>query len=153
MLVMEIAEVLQAELNILKEELITEYDALGMRASGQWADSLEVQTSEMRGTLLGLDYTRQLQFGREPGRFPPINLIEKWIEDKGINYTGITLSSLAFLIARKISREGWDRNGFGGVDLIGRIVTPERIQRIIDKVGEVYLSGFVKEVITQLKVA
>jgi hypothetical protein len=150
---MEIAEVLQAELNILKDELIAEYDALGMRASGQWADSLEVQTSEMRGTLLGLDYTRQLQFGRDAGRFPPINLIEKWIEDKGINYTGITLSSLAFLIARKISREGWDRNGFGGVDLIGRIVTPERIQRIIDKVGEVYLSGFVNEVITQLKVA
>jgi hypothetical protein len=150
---MEIAEVLQAELNILKDELIAEYDALGMRASGQWADSLEVQTSEMRGTLLGLDYTRQLQFGRDAGRFPPINLIEKWIEDKGINYTGITLSSLAFLIARKISREGWDRNGFGGVDLIGRIVKPERIQRIIDKVGEVYLSGFVNEVITQLKVA
>jgi hypothetical protein len=150
---MEIAEVLQAELDKLKEELISEYDSLGMRASGQWADSLEVQTSEMRGTLLGLDYTRQLQFGRDAGRFPPINLIEKWIEDKGINYTGITLSSLAFLIARKISREGWDRNGFGGVDLIGRIVTPERIQRIIDKVGEVYLSGFVNEVITQLKVA
>ena len=49
----------------------------------------------------------------------------------------ITISSLAFLIARKIANEGWKRERFGGVELISTIVTDERIQMIIDDVGAV----------------
>lgn len=148
-----IEEVLRAEFIKLRDDLIKEYDTLGMRASGRWASELEVLTDEDTGTLKGLDYTQQLQFGRREGRFPPIGMIEQWIQDKGINYSGITLSSLAFLIARKIAREGWNRQGYGGVNLIERVVTPQRIQSIIDKVGQAYLSGFVKDLITELKVA
>jgi hypothetical protein len=142
-------EVLQAEFEKLRIELIQAYDDLGMRASGQWADSLEVFSSEMSGGIMGLKYTEQLEFGRRAGKFPPKDAIEKWINDKGIQPQDISISSLAFLIARKIAREGWDRNGFGGVELISKVVTPQRIQKIIDVVvkneKEVLVSGFVAQ--------
>ena len=58
----------------------------------------------------------------------------------------ITLSSLAFLIARKIANEGWKRERFGGVELISTVVTPERIQMIIDEVGAVETMKLVTEI-------
>ena len=42
---------------------------------------------------------------------------------------------MAFLIARKIARNGWKREEYGGVELISSVVTDERIQKIIDEVG------------------
>jgi hypothetical protein len=142
-------EVLQAEFEKLRIELIQAYDDLGMRASGQWADSLEAFGEVNRGGIIGLKYTEQLEFGRRAGKFPPKDAIIKWINDKGIQPTDISISSLAFLIARKIAREGWNRERFGGVELISKVVTPQRIQQIIDVVveneKEVLVSGFVAQ--------
>jgi len=50
------------------------------------------------------------------------------------------------LIARKIAREGWKREKFGGVQLISQVVTAERIQKIIDRVGDYSLSLFQDEI-------
>lgn len=57
------------------------------------------------------EYWKWANYGRGPGKMPPINAIEQWIKVKGITpktYNGIPTSekSLAFLIARKIGREG-----------------------------------------------
>ena len=125
---------------LIKQDIISLYDAKGMRASGKFADSLEVEVSEYNAKLWGEDYAQQLETGRNSGSFPPISDIRKWIIDKGVFAEAlrtISLSSLAFLIARKIANSGWKRERFGGVELISSIVTPERIQMIIDQVGAV----------------
>ena len=109
-----------------------------MKASGQFEEGLKVEMGLDSVKLVGNKYAEQLEYGRRSGKFPPIEAIKQWINDKGIinNIKGnITISSLAFLIARKISKQGWNRKGYGGVDLISNVVTDKRIQSIIDKVG------------------
>lgn len=138
-------QLLAAEFEALKNELIAKYDELGMRASGRWAESLSVSVSQNGAEILQEAYGEQLENGRKPGKQPPSEAIEQWIKDKGIATrleNGMTISSLAFLIARKIGREGWNRQQHGGTELISSVVTPERIQQIIDIIGESQLNEF-----------
>lgn len=130
--------VLSKEFESLKKDLIKAYDAKGMRASGKFADTLEVKVTGLTAQLWGESYAQQLETGRKSGSFPPIDAIKKWIQDKGIasRIQGeISISSLAFLIARKIAQQGWKREDHGGVELISEVVTDARIQKIIDEVG------------------
>jgi hypothetical protein len=143
--------VLSKEFEALKADLITAYDAKGMRASGKFADSLEVRVDGFKAQLWGESYAQQLETGRQAGKFPPIDAIKQWIVDKGIanRIEGqISISSLAFLIARKIAREGWKREQFGGVELISEVITEQRIQKIIDEVGAEQALKYTTEIIT-----
>lgn len=131
--------ILTTEFESIKFDLIKKYDEKGMRASGKFADSLEVvMVNESRVQLWGNDYAQQLETGRRAGKFPPLAPIKQWIEDKGIAQRiqgNISVGSLAFLIARKIARQGWDRQEYGGVELISEVITEKRIQKIINQVG------------------
>jgi hypothetical protein len=147
------SQVLSKQFELLKDDLIKAYDAKGMRASGKFAETLEVKVQGLTAQLWGEDYSQQLETGRKSGRFPPIDAIEQWIKDKGIanKIQGqISISSLAFLIARKIANEGWKRQEYGGVELISSVVTDERIQKIIDEVGAeqamIYTTDIIKMV-------
>lgn len=144
-------QILSQEFEALKADLIKLYDAKGMRSSGKWADSLEVIADENTVVLMGEEYSQQLETGRQAGKFPPIADIKKWILDKGVFNSAlqkISLSSLAFLIARKIANNGWKRERFGGVELISSVVTAERMQKIIDEVGNVMMVEISTEIIT-----
>jgi hypothetical protein len=139
------SQVLSREFEALKTDLIQAYDAKGMRASGKFADSLEVRVDGLKAQLWGESYAQQLETGRRPdgsGTGPqwqnPTEDIIQWIKDKGIanRIQGeISISSLAFLILRKIRSEGWKREQHGGVELISEVVTEQRMQKIIDEVG------------------
>ena len=150
-------ELLNNEFNAIRLDLIRKHDELNMRASGKWASSLEVEVSGngsiTTARLLGEKYTKQLINGREPGKFPPLKAIEQWIKDKGIQgmARNISVSSLAFLIARKIAKEGTRYYQKGGTDLVESVITPERIQQIIDKVSEINLNYIVNGLVEQLK--
>ncbi len=138
-------EVLQKEFESLKEDLIQSYDSKGMRASGKWANELEVVVEENRGTLLGLEYSQQLETGRSSGKQPPSSVIEQWIYDKGIDSTiesNISVKSLAYLIARKIGREGWKRENHGGVELITQTITDKRLEEILSSVSDAALIAY-----------
>ena len=137
-------DILNQEFELLKNDLIREYDRLNMRASGKTADSLEVETSVQGAKLTGSSVFEQLEYGRNSskssggGGAKLIDQIKQWISDKGIVSdikNDADNSSLAFLITRKIHREGWDRSRFGGVGLISKVVTVNRVQSIINKVG------------------
>ena len=62
------------------------------------------------------DYWKYIEYGRRPGKMPPLEVIEKWIDVKEIKPHSMTLKSgktviptppqLPFLIARKIGRDG-----------------------------------------------
>lgn len=147
-------EILKIEFESIKDDMISLYDSKGMRASGDFADSLEVETSKNSVKLLGNKYAEQLEYGRKSGKQPPIAVIKQWIIDKGIvnKIKGdISVSSLAFLIARKIGKEGWKRKRFGGVELVTKIVTPERMQSIIDKVGQEAIISVTDTLVKELK--
>lgn len=127
------------EFEKLKQELISRYDAKGMRASGEFANSLEVVETENGVQLWGAGHALQLEYGRgatqtsTASAVPLKDKIKQWIHDKGITPQDISVDSLVFLITRKIHKQGWDRDGRGGVELISGIITDERINEIIDK--------------------
>lgn len=130
--------ILTQELEKLKQELIDKHLALGMKASGNWIESLFVEVNDDGGIIWGTDYTKQLVEGRPPGKFPPIKAIEKWIYDKGIT-SEIPFSSLAFLIARKIAEQGTDYYIKGGTDLISGVITDARVKGLVDVIGGAWL--------------
>lgn len=133
-----IEDILKKEFDSIIVDLKTKHIQLGMKASGKWIEGLENVSSGTTGKVIGEDYTYQLVNGRKEGKFPPVQAIKQWIIDKGIvnKIRGeISVSSLAFLIARKIAREGTKYYQQGGTDLVDSVITPERIQSIINKVG------------------
>ena len=147
-------QILDSEFESLKNDLIKEYDSLGMRASGDFAKSLEVVSETNNVKLFGNNYAEQLEFGRRPGKRPPIQALKDWIVDKGIVNQikgNITVTSLAFAIATKIAKQGWKRKDHGGVELISKIITPQRIQKIIDMVGAELALTLVKTITIELK--
>lgn len=106
---------------------IEEMDATGFGPSdntGQAKNSLKYEITEkglrifsdMTGAKFNYLYT--LETGRKPGKMPPIDNIEDWLKQRGINPPDITQRSLAFLIARRIGREGssiYRKGGKSGV--------------------------------------
>lgn len=142
-----IPELLKAEFEALKNELIAKYNEEGIKVSGNWAENLAIETTN-DGVTLSEPYSLE---GRKPGKQPPSEAIEQWLKNKGIATRlekEINVTSLAFLIARKIGREGWKRKGS---QLADSIITPERIQLIIDKIGEDQLNNFTSNILTYFK--
>ena len=153
-------EILQEETDSLMKDIVSKYKELGMEASGNFEREIENNVKETNSgfsaKILGADYSQQLELGRkkETEFENESSIIEKWIIDKGVfaqALQSISLSSLAFLIARKIGREGWNRKEHGGVELISQVVTEERVQYIINKVGETLAVRFSQEIILKIK--
>lgn len=84
-------------------------------ASGRLVNSLGSFVVSGEGTyelFLRLeDYWKYVEYGRGPGKFPPLEKIREWIDVKPVIptvYNGKlpTLDQLAYLIGRKIATEG-----------------------------------------------
>lgn len=151
-------EILHKELEALKDDLIRRYEELGMKASGAWEQSLQVQTDEvaglLKGTISGEGYTYYMQHGRKAGNLPPIAAIEQWIRARGIQpiEKKMKVSGLAWAIAKKIAREGTKRSrNEDKPAFIDEVITGERVQEIINKVGDGYIGAFTSEIINFLK--
>jgi hypothetical protein len=120
--------------------LIENYDRLGLRASGAWAESVEsnysVTASRVNAIIQANKYAYWLEHGR--GETAPEKrgklggIILQWIEDKGITpEEGTTKESLAFLIARKIDNEGIKvPNKYNKGGLVSDIITDARINKL-----------------------
>ena len=149
-------DLFEQEIEQLKLDLIKKYNTLGMRASGEWEKQLEYFVKATEKLVLveywGLNYTEYLTKGRKNGGFPPIDVIRKWIDDKGITpMDNIGKDSLAFLIARKIAREGTEYFKQGGTDLIDGVITKERIRTIAESYGKSILTKFTFDINQQLQ--
>lgn len=146
------SQILQKEFESLKQDLIAKHIELGMPASGRWERELSIEVNRLKAVIYGEHYTEQLVNGRKPGKFSPVNAIRQWILDKNIPFLGkISLSSLSFLIARKIAKEGTQYFKEGGTDLIDSVITPERIERILDSVSDFYINSFTSDITGFLK--
>lgn len=64
------------------------------------------------------EYWKYANYGRGPGKFPPLDKIEDWIKRRKISPYPLksgripTRPQLAFLIGRKIAEEGFEGSGF-----------------------------------------
>jgi hypothetical protein len=87
----------------------------GLDNSRQASQSLEVKGNR----LLGSEYIYYLDKGRGPGKFPPMKNIQDWILNKlGLDAYGKD-KGVAFVIGRKIAREGTGifKNSSKGIQL------------------------------------
>jgi hypothetical protein len=144
-----VSQILGSEFELLRAEAVAAYEASGQAASGNWGGNVKVELTETGASLTAPDYIN----GRKPGTPPPSEAIGQWLINKGIAARlekDISVSSLAFLIARKIGREGWQPDK---EDILASIVTPQRIQAILDKIGESQLEDFTTQVLNHLKTA
>jgi len=144
-------QILDNWVNKLKEDLIKEYNSLGLRASGNWEKSLVPFTTDTRVILYGAKYSYQMENGRKPGKYPPRKAIEDWIDKKGLTYD-IPKSSLAFLIQRKIGREGITvPNKYNSGGVISNVVTEKRINELIEQIKMINVLQVSSDIIDIIK--
>lgn len=144
-------EIIKEELQKIVDEAVEMYNNSGKRTSGQWEKGLEIRTSSTDTTAKGELYSYGYLAGRRKGKQPPTQNILEWLEKKNIHPVErkMKLSSLAFLIARKIGREGTDKDRH--LLVFEEILTPERLQTIIDRVTRFNVDFFLSEISIELK--
>lgn len=72
---------------------------------------IQFETNSYSGSISLAHYWKYVEYGRRPGKFPPPNKILDWIKIKPViprpvNGIKPTEKQLAFLISRKIARDG-----------------------------------------------
>ena len=111
-------------LEIFREAMKKQLSSKNINASGKLDDSIEdvMITSDgfVSGSVRALSYWYYTNYGRGPtvrgssGKGVVREKVRQWIDDKGIvprdaaNGRKVTKDELAFLIARKIHREGYE---------------------------------------------
>ena len=111
--------------------LIPHFMELGLDATGEWRNSLNVRAEGSTGIINGRKYTEQLVWGRRPGAMPPIQPLITWAQAK-LGLSGNEAKSAAFAIAKKIANEGTNIYKEGGTDLLEVLQAPENIKRITE---------------------
>lgn len=102
----DVLQVVGDELKSLRERIIANHEAAGQVASGRTRASIKVELTEDGGILWGRQAFSILETGRKPGKVPKgfYQIIRQWVDDKGISVP--KPDSFAYLVARKIAREG-----------------------------------------------
>lgn len=111
---------LEKALTDFLNDFVSTYKSLLIRdnkkASGDLINSIkalniEFNTTKYTGSISLKNYWKYVEYGRKPGKFPPPKKILNWVKVKKIlpkPIKGIkpTEKQLAFLISRKIARDG-----------------------------------------------
>lgn len=159
---MTIKDKIDTWLDVARQDLVNNYNQMGLRASGQWERELEPKTTieqdKYHAKMLGMNYTYYLEHGRGPstkkggGNISLKDAIRKWIDDKGITPNGITKDSLAYLIARKIHTQGIRvPNAFNKGGLVANVITKERVDELIKGVSFIFVENFKSTILKELK--
>jgi hypothetical protein len=79
--------------------------------TGQYKNSITTEDVSWNRVVVGtnIDYAKGLEFGTDPGTWPPVDEIRKWV-DRKINPQDENLDDVTYLVGRKIFQEGIDRN-------------------------------------------
>lgn len=134
----EVQNIVFEELEDLRKRIISNIDSSGRRASGRTSESMRTDVSEDRGVLFGRMAFGTLETGRKPGKVPVgfYQIIKQWVIDKGISFDSQSeRNSFAYLVSRKIAREGTQLYRRGADIDVYTAEVPETISRIKDRVG------------------
>lgn len=139
----EIEDVLRSAFEQARQDIIANHERAGQVASGRTRGSIKVEVvpgvSEYTATLYGREYFGALETGSKPWRkqyqHPPkpfVETIQQWMTDKGIS--GVS----AYLVARKIMREGSKLYRDGGRDDIFTPVLQEVEEKLNQKISKIF---------------
>ena len=143
-------------LALFRDEMKAQLESNGINASGKLDDSVTdiVITSDgfISGSVQALSYWYYTNYGRGPtqrssGKGVVKAAIRQWIDDKGItprdgaNGQKVTKDELAFLIARKIHREGYK-----GKLYIQEVI--DKVQPLVDAIVTRAADEFINEALT-----
>ena len=105
---------------------------------------LKSSSNKIESDILMLDYWQALDQGRKAGKQPPIDKIKEWFTYpnpraklglQGVSSVNIAeVKSLAYLISRKIGREGTKGNNFATDVFESKLVTQELPDAILEAV-------------------
>lgn len=134
----EVQNIIFEELEDLRKRIISNIDSTGRRASGRTSGSMHTDVLENRGILFGRMAFGTLETGRKPGKVPAgfYQIIKQWVIDKGISFDSQSeRNSFAYLVSRKIAREGTQLYRTGAEADVYTTEVPDTIERIKDRVG------------------
>jgi hypothetical protein len=98
---MNFDELTNKHLGNLSNKIAETLAAKNLDNTGSAIRSLEIKGNQ----LLGNDYIYYLDKGRAPGKFPPVQTIRDWVSQK-LGVDNKIVNSIAYLVGRKISKEG-----------------------------------------------
>lgn len=131
----KVMELVASELEALKQRIIENHRSAGQVASGRTIASLKVEITEDGGVLWGRSAFGTLETGRKGGKVPAgfWKIIRQWMDDKGIQVE--KPDSFAYLVARKIAREGTQLFRNGGRSDIYSPEVKDTVERVSDGIG------------------
>lgn len=140
-------EIIRAELQKIADEAIDLYEASGKKVSGQWPKGIKIESLPNKGVLYSYAYLAGRGKTRKGNDGSPTlqQRLLTWIKQRGIKprEPKMTLKSLSYAMAHKIHREGTNPSRHRAV--FEEVLTPQRIQKIIDKVSEFNVGVFVRD--------
>lgn len=155
----EFENILEKYGNRIIKNLIALYDEMGIRATGEYAQSLEVQINKTRMTILGAYHSQFMESGRRPGGRPPIPSIMRWLDNKK-NLPPSMLRDkrrTAFAIANKIAKEGVSvPSQYNAGEVISKVINEflaKDIYDMIDELGVIWQKRFSSTIDNILKAA
>lgn len=134
----EVQDIVFVELEDLRIRISDNIQSSGRQASGRTAKSMHTEKSDTGVTLLGRRAFTSLETGRKPGKAPSgfYRIIQQWVIDKGISFDSVSKrNSFAYLVSRKIAREGTKLYRDGGASDVYSKEIPTAIRRIKEKLG------------------
>jgi hypothetical protein len=158
------AKIVQDFATKLQNDLSASVKSSGISASGNLAKSFRYELNPNKLRLFAAAYAGAAEVGRKPtvngGNGALKQQIRRWIDEKGIvpkpdaNGRAVSKDSLAFLISRKIHREGTAL--YNGVDSYGRSKPTGIIMGVIndgriDTLKKQLISSFVIQIKQEIK--
>lgn len=104
---------------------------------GNLSNPVSYEIGELQITVHLPSYAQYIEYGRGPGRFPPIEAIQNWMTAKHIvPREDRTVPQVSYLIARKIAREGTQGKhaAEGTIDFVKNTFLPQLYSAIVQDV-------------------
>lgn len=140
-------------MNARKIDLLQNYEAKGLKASGKFADSLVIESREDGSRMLGAGHTFQMVNGRNPNAnqdkealrrwvgWAGSTILSKWVQDKGINAN-------PYAIAWDIARQG---TTVPNTHNDGKLLTDTFTQERYDELNKGILDIFSTQIVSTIQ--
>lgn len=142
------SELLDLAAKKIVEELQAEFDAKSLNDTSKAKSSISYKIEGNKIIIEGLKRLLFLEFGRRPGKFPPIDVIQKWVE-RNLKVDPKRSKNVAFLIAKKIAEKGTeiltDRTKGLQIELIIEDIDKMFLSALTGQVAEAITGGLIKE--------
>jgi len=163
-------DVIKEEISSILEDIVSLYESSGRKVSGQFEEGLEAvyefSAFKVKGTVRGYTYLAgrgKTKKGHKSGEKYLIDNIRQWIWNKGIAQSALSkagkltakgkqnlIRGIAYAITKKIHEEGTKPSAW--LKVYEQVITPARINQIIDRISELNVNKLINQVRAELEV-